>query len=326
MFKFSMLLAVLLVVFAFGCTDQANSAGEENATDGNGESVEPTETSDAGDNAATANDAVTGDFNYTPPEVGQWIAYSVEGEESEFELAIVAEEEYQGANCLWYQIVVEDEAVAQVLIDPALMAELVILGDVYMQELIADPVACIEEYMPEDGSYLTNEEAIENMMLLLNAIKQVKVNDGTQLMLLDMAGVPELVEQMIAENPEMLEQSMEMNPTEDPEFQEFMTKLETAEFSLEEVEIDGLACLQFNATHPEKGTIFFAVSEELPILPLMEATVLPNDPEEEGGSVYVSGFGYEGAENLMTGAPDQTIPLAMMLQGLASQMTPPTQQ
>jgi len=322
MFKFSMMLAVLLVVFAFGCTDQANSAGEENATDENGETAETAETSD---NSATANDAVTGDFNYTPPEVGQWIAYAVEGEDAEFEIAIVAEEEYQGANCLWYQIVVEDEAVAQVLIDPELMAELVILGDVYMQELIADPVAYIEEYMPEDGSYLTNEEAIANMMLLLNAIKQVKVNDGTQLMLLDMAGVPELVEQMIAENPELLEQSMEMNPTEDPEFQEFMAELEAAEFSIEEVEIEGLACLRFNATHPEEGSIFFAISEELPILPLMEATVLPNDPENEGGSVYVSGFGYDGAENLMTGAPDQTIPLAMMLQGMASQMAPPTQ-
>ena len=323
MFKFTMILALLLVVFAFGCTDQANSAGEENAEDANGESVETSETSD---NAAAANDAVTGDFNYTPPEVGQWIAYTVEGEEAEFEIAIVAEEDYQGANCLWYQIVVEDEAVAQVLIDPELMAELVILGDFYMQELIADPVAYIEEYMPTDGSYLSNEEAIENMMLFLNAVKQVKVNDGTQLMLLDMAGVPELVEQMIAENPEMLEESMEMNPTEDPEFQEFMAELEAAEFSLDAVEIDGLACLRFNATHPEEGTISFAVSEELPILPLMEATVLPNDPEDEGGSIYVSGFGYEGAENLMTGAPDQTIPLAMMLQGLASQFTPPAQQ
>ena len=74
----------------------------------------------------------------------------------------------------------------------------------------------------EDGTKMSNDEAMENMMLSLRAIKQVKIRQDTQLMLLDMAGVPELVEQMIAENPEMLEENMDFNPSEDPEFQEFM--------------------------------------------------------------------------------------------------------
>ena len=48
--------------------------------------------------------------------------------------------------------------------------------------------------------------------------------------------------------------------------------------------------------------------------------ILMRISEEEGGSVFVTGFGFSGAVNLITQAPDQTIPLAMMLQGMASQM------
>jgi len=145
--------------------------------------------------------------------------------------------------------------------------------------------------MPENGNIMENEEYIDNMMVGLRAIKKVKINDGTQLMLLDMAGVPEMVEQMLADNPDLLGQGMQMNPGQDEEMQEFLAELEQAEFTAEEIDMDGLACMKFTATHPD----------------------------EEGGAVMVTGYGYEGAENLMTGEPDQVIPVAMMLQGMASQ-------
>jgi hypothetical protein len=317
MTKITMILAVLLAVFSFGCADQGEPAGGAVEDGGNGEAVENNGVGESNG----SGEAVS--FEIAPPEVGQWIAYGVDGGEGEVKLSIVAEEDYQGVSCLWYQIEAGNEAVAQVLVDTDVLDELVGISGVYMEEFIADPAAYIQENIPEGGSFLENDEAMENMMLALNAIKQVKVIQESQLVLIDMAGVPELVEQMITENPDMIEQNMDFNPSEDPEYQEFITELEGAEFGMEEVEVEGLNCYQYTASHPEKGSIVAVVSTELPIVPLMEASVLPNDPEENGGRIYVTGFGFDGAENLMNGEPDQTIPLAMMLQGFASQMQAP---
>ncbi len=316
MIKITMMLAVLIAVFAFGCADQGNPEPADGTVEdgGNGEAVE---NNGAGESNASGGDV---SFEIAAPEVGQWIAYGLDGEDSEVKLSIVAEEDYQGVSCLWYQVEADGEAVAQVLVDTSVLDELIDVSGVYMEEFVADPVAYMEEYMPEDGDFMSNDESMENMMLALTAIKQVKVMQNTQLMLIDMAGVPELVEQMITENPDMIEQNMEFDPSGDPEYQEFIAELEEAEFSMEEVEVEGLNCYQYTATHPEKGSIVAVISTELPIVPIMEASVLPNDPAEDGGRVYVTGFGFDGAENLMTGEPDQTIPLAMMLQGFASQM------
>ena len=320
MIKITMMLAVLLAVFAFGCTDQGNPEPADGTVEdgGNGEAVE---NNDADESNANGGDV---SFEIATPEVGQWIAYGVDGEDGEVKLSIVAEEDYQGVSCLWYQVEAGGDAVAQVLVDTDVLDELIDVSSVYMEEFVANPVEYMEEYMPEDGSsFMSNEESMENMMLALTAIKQVKYVQDTQLMLIDMAGVPELVEQMIADNPEMIEENMDFDPTEDPEYQDFLAELEEAEFSMEEVEVQGLNCYQYTASHPEKGSIVAVISTGLPIVPIMEASVLPNDPTEDGGRVYVTGFGFDGAENLMTGEPDQTIPLAMMLQGFASQMQAP---
>ena len=318
MTKITVMLAVLLAVFAFGCAGQGDPA----PVDGNGETTENGEAIEAGNDSSS--DEVSVSYEFTAPEVGQWIAYSVDGAEGGFKLSIVAEEDYQGGPCLWYQIEIDGEAVAQVLVDPSIVEELVAVSGVYMDEFIADPAAYIRDNLPEDGSFMNNEDAVENMMLFLRAIKQVKLMQGEQLMLLDMAGVPELVEQMIADNPEMLEQSMQFD-AEDSELEEFMTKLENAEFSMEEIEDNGLDCIQYTMSHPEEGSMVAIISMELPILPIMQASAVPNDPEDEGGMISVTGFGYDGAENLMTQAPDQTMPVAMMLQGMASQMQPPAE-
>ncbi len=316
MTKIAMMFAVILAFFAFGCSEQGNPA----PVDGDVETSENGEAVEAGNAEESTSNAVA-DFDFELPEVGQWIAYSVEGEEGEFKLAVVAEEDYQGTNCLWFQIEMSGEAVAQVLVDPAVLAELVAVSGNYMSEFITDPVAYIEANMPEDGSIMSNEDAMENMMLSLTAIKQVKIMQGTELMLLDMAGVPELVEQMIAENPAMLEENMQID-TEDSEMEEFMTELENAEFSMENIEVEGLDCVEYTMSHTERGSMVAVISTELPILPLVSASVNPTDPAEEGGSVYMSGFGFDGAENLMTQAPDQTMPVAMLLQGMVSQMQP----
>lgn len=311
--RLALMLALILAVFAFGCGEQGDNPAP--AEDG-GDAAD----ADGGDAANTDGgdaDVSTGgaSFEYTAPEVGQWIAYGVEGEDGEFKLSIVAEEE----GCLWYQIEVDGEAVAQVLVDPELLDQLIDMSGEYMDDFVADPVAFVQENMPENGNIMENEEYIDNMMIGLRAIKKVKINDGTQLMLLDMAGVPELVEQMIADNPDLFDQGMQMNPGQDEEMQEFLAELEQAEFASEETEMNGLSCMRFTATHPEEGTLEAVISPELPIIPLMEARAVPNDPAEEGGVVMVTGYGYEGAENLMTGEPDQVIPVSMMLQGMASQ-------
>lgn len=311
--RIALMLALVLAIFAFGCSEQGDNPtpADDSGDDATSDSGDVTDTD--GGNAGDSGDALA--FDYTPPEVGQWIAYGVEGEEGEFKLSIVAEEE----GCLWYQIEVDGEAVAQVLVDPSLLDELIALSGENMDEFVADPVAFIEENMPENGNFMENEDSIENMMMALRAIKKVKINDGTQLMLLDMAGVPEMVEQMLAENPDLLGQGMQMDPGQDENMQEFLAQLEQAEFTAEELEMDGLVCMKFTATHPDEGTIEAVVSPELPIIPVLKASVTPNDPEEDGGVVMVTGYGYEGAQNLMTGEPDQVIPVAMMLQGMASQ-------
>jgi hypothetical protein len=306
----ALIIALILAIFAFGCGEEGNDpapAGDSG------------DTTDTGDDNGTTGDADVADFNYTAPEVGQWIAYGVEGEEGEFKLSIVAEEE----GCLWYQIEVNGEAVAQVLIDQALLGQLIELSGAKMDEFVADPVAFMEANMPEDGNVMSNPEYIDNMMLFLESVKKVKINDGSQLMLLDMAGVPELLEQMLTDNPDLLNQNMQMGPEQTAEMEEFMAELEQATFTSEVVEIEGLNCTRFIAVHEEQGTIEAVVSSELPIVPLFEARVTPNDPEEEGGVIIVTGYGFEGAENLMTGEPDQIIPVAMMLQGMASQFENP---
>jgi len=305
----AVMLAFILAIFALGCGEEGNNPAP---ADENGETTDTGDTGDNGNSTETGDIAV---FDYVEPQVGQWIAYGVEGEEGEFKLSIVAEEE----GCFWYQIEVDGEAVAQVLIDAALLGQLIDISGEYMDEFVADPVAFLEANMPEDGNIMSNQEYIDNMMLFLGSVKKIKINDGTQLMLLDMAGVPELVEQMLAENPDLLSQSMQIDPEQDAEMQEFITELEQAEFAVEEVLIGEVTCMRFTATHPEEGTIEIAFSGELPIMPLMEARVTPNDPEKDGGVVMVTGFGFEGAENLMIGEPDQVIPVAMMLQGMAAQ-------
>jgi hypothetical protein len=311
--KIAVMFALVLALFAFGCGEEGNDPAPADSTGENGGNV---------DSIETGNGIDISSLEYTMPEVGQWIAYGVEGQEKSFKLAIVAEEDYQGAACLWYQIEVDSEAVAQVLIDPALLQAVIDLSGSYMDEFIADPVAYVTENMPENGNFMENEETIANMMTFLRSIKQIKINDGQQLMLLDLAGVPELVEQMIAENPDMISENMEINPTDSLEYQQLLTDLENAEFGIEEVTVEGLNCTQFTATNPEKGTIQIIISAELPILPVMDALVTPNDPAEVPSHVMVTGFGFEGAENLMTQVPDQVVPVAMMLQGMLSQTQP----
>lgn len=310
----AMIMAMILALFALGCGEAEDSPAP---AEGNGETADS-----EGDqiNAPVEDDGEpagpgSGTFEYTVPEVGQWIAWGVEGEDGEFKLSIVAEED----GCLWYQIEVDGEAVAQVLVDPEILDDLIVISGEYMDSFIADPVAFIEENMPENGQMMQNEEYVDNMITALEAIKKVKINDGTQIMLLDMTGVPEMVEQMLAENPDLLDQGFQMDAEADDDMEEFLAELEQAEFSAEEVTVDDLEAMRFTATHPEEGTLEAVIAPGLPIIPLMEARAIPGDPAEEGGAIMVTGYGYEGAENLMTGEPDQVIPVTMMLQGMASQ-------
>jgi hypothetical protein len=301
----AMLMAILMAIFAFGCTEEGDSPVP---ADGNGENGQT-------DNGSEETVEI-GDFDYTPPQVGQWIAYGVEGEEGEFRLSVVGEE----LGSFWYQIEVDGEAVAQVLLDAEILSSLISLSSGYMDDFAADPVAFVESYMPQDGDFMSNQEHVDNMILFLRSIKKIKIADGSQLMMLDMTGVADMVQQMIEANPDLLDSpDMDFNLGEDEEFQEFLAELENATFSIEAVTIDGLECNRFTATHSEEGSIEIVLSDQLPILPLMEARVNPNDPAEEGGYVMVTGFGFEGAADMMPGEADQVIPVSMFLQGMLSE-------
>ncbi len=263
------------------------------------------------------------------PAPGQWISYGSDTSEGEMSVAVISSEDVQGVTCLWYQFSLEDNVI-QVLVDQAMFDGLRVEMQDFMREMGDDPSEWIQANLEggDPSALFIPRDDPERMLTMIRAIKMVRIKDGEQIIALDMAGVPELVEQMIAENPDLFSQATAgMNAEPDPEFQEFMDQVQEAEFLLdhEEIAVGGrnMGCVTLAITHPDEGTISLAFSSELPIFPLAEASVDPIDPAEEGGTIFVTGFAMEGAEDLMPGPATQTIPAAMMLQGLMQQVQQP---
>jgi hypothetical protein len=259
------------------------------------------------------------------PAPGQWISYGSDSSEGEVSVAVISSEEVQGVACLWYQFSLEDNVI-QVLVDQTMFDGLRGEMQDFLREMGDDPSAWIQANLEggDPSALFIPRNDPERMLAMIRAVKMIRIKDGEQIIALDMTGVPELVEQMIAQNPDLFSQATAgMNAEPDPEFQEFMAQVQEAEFVLdhEEIAVGGgnMGCVTLAITHPDQGTISLAFSSELPIFPLAEASAVPVDPAEDGGTIFVTGFGMEGAEDLMPGPATQTIPAAMMLQGLMQQ-------
>jgi hypothetical protein len=322
----------MIITLLFGVTLLFPGCGEDPAPvateEGNGEAVTQEEpvTGDADAVLGEASEDFVAVMDEMPEAApGQWISFASDNAEGEFSIAILRSEDVAGVTCLWYQISVED-VVFQILLDQAMFDTLKDEMQVFMTEMGSDPTAWLQEnfadgntsqlFMPEDDP--------ERMLTFVRSIKMLRIKSEDEIIAIDMTGVPEMVESMIAQNPDMFDQAgAQITADSDSSFQEFFTRVQEAEFVLdfEDVTVanETMGCLTLTITHPDEGTISLAFSSELPIFPLAEASADPIDPESEGGHIYVSGFGFDGAEDLIPGPATQTIPAAMMLQGLMQQ-------
>lgn len=255
------------------------------------------------------------------PAPGQWIAFRSDQAEGELSLAVVRSEDYQGVPCLWYQMSI-DEMVFQVLVDQSYFDA--IRDDMrgYITEIGHDPAAWFAANLADgDPSNLLMPEGDPSKIVdFVRAIKTLKIEADGQIIMVTLDGIPEMLETLIADNPDFLgEAGADIAIEEDLDFAEFMAAVQEAQFVLEHTTLSvagtDLDCVVLSVAHQGTGRLEIAMSAGLPILPLAHASVVPDDPDEQGGKIYVSGFGFEGAEDLLPGAPDMTFPAAMMIQG-----------
>ncbi len=327
LFRRTMIIALLLGVSLLfsGCGEGPAPVATD---EGNGETVTPDEpvTGDADAVLGEASEDFIAVMDEMPEAApGQWISFRSDEAEGEFSIAILRSEVVQGVTCLWYQVAVED-AVFQILLDQAMFDTLKDEMQVFMGEMGSDPTAWLQTNFAEGNTsqlFMPDDDPAR-MMTFVRSIKMIKIKSEEEIIAIDMTGVPEMVESMIAQNPDMFDQAgAQITADSDSSFQEFLTKVQEAEFVLdfEDVTVanETIGCLTLAISHPDEGTINLAFSSELPIFPLAEASADPLDPENEGGRIYVSGYGFDGAEDLIPGPATQTIPAAMMLQGLMQQ-------
>lgn len=263
--------------------------------------------------------AIMSDMPQAAP--GQWITFKSDQAEGELSIAILRSEDFQGVSCLWYQISF-DEGVFQVLVDQGAFDAAKDDMREFIQEMGSDPIAWIQANLvdgdPSDVFMPDNDPA--RMMTLIRGIKMIRIGSDGQIIAVDMNGVPELLESMLAQNPDFFsETGAGITVDSETDFQDFTDSVQEAEFHLEFIQMPvadaTLGCLTLSASHPEVGSMNLAFSSELPIIPLAEASLVLNDPDQQGGRVFVSGFGFDGAEDLLPGPADMTFPAAMMLQG-----------
>lgn len=326
----SKLLFIVVMVIGlafFGCGEQADQAG--NGDDGDNGGVV---SDDNGDDNGDAGDheviAIEG-FDMDTPEmaVGQWIEFGADDYPETVTISVVGTENNQGTECYWVQISAPD-FVGQVLVDPVGMKNA--MGDYKEQfgTFVADPAAYIRENMSDTGGVaemFSSEDNIGTAVEFISAIRIIKIEQQGTVMAIDLAGVPEFLEEMM-DDPAFQEQFQQgfaqgFDAEGGPEgLNEIMNELDKIEFGMTETSIDiagnTLHGMEFSIVHPE-GEAEAIISAELPLIPLAYAKV---SGDGETHTVEVKGYGFSGAENLLPGEPAQTIQAMMFLQGMQSQM------
>lgn len=331
------LIAMMIIGLAFfGCGEQAEEGGNgdvtdggdtgEVVTDGGGEDVGEDVGETGGDTGETVS--IEG-FDFDTPEmaVGQWIEFGADQMPQTVRISVVGTEMNQGTECYWVQLSAGD-FVGQVLVDPEGIDAA--MADYHEQfgEFAADPAAYIRENM-SDATGMANmfgsQESMDMALEFIRALRMVKFEQQGMVMAVDLAGVADWLEGMM-EDPAFQEQFQQgftqgFNAEGGQEgLDTIMEELDNMDFAFAQTEVDVagdmMSGLEFSIQHPE-GRISVVLSSELPLIPLAYAEV---SDEGETHYVEVRGYGFSGAQDLLPGAPAQTIQAMMFLQGMEQQM------
>lgn len=286
------------------------------------------------DSTAVTSDqnAPSFDFQTRDLAVGQWISYGADQDSARVTFSVVAQEALAGTDCFWIQIEAEDAAF-QILVDPVKLGEAMNKASDAANEFYADPAAYLQANMPgTTEQFFTTDENIQNIMTLISAVKMVKMSENGTIMAYDLTNVPATL-QPVLEDSAFLAQlqagvTMNMQGTDAENMTDSLVqKLSEFEFDAENTTMDiagsTLEGSSFTITGTDRNAeIFF--SSDLPIFPLAFASA--TDSTGEAHTISVRGFGEDGAENLMPGAPAQTVDIAPMIQMMIMQMQSQMQQ
>lgn len=334
------ILVMIMGIAVFGCGEQPEQSGDTTADSGDSGDV-AADTDGHGteapiDNGDTSEDGemhapIGGGIDMESPDlaVGQWIEFGADEMPETVRIAVVGTETNQGDECYWVQFSGEG-FVAQILMDPS---GLDIAMEGYQEQMdvfFEDPADYIRNNMSDAGGMAQmfgNEESIDMALEFISAIRMIKFDQGGMVMAIDMTGVPEFLAEMMSD-PSFQDSFEEgfmqgFNQEQGQEgLDEMIAELDNMEFSFQNTAVEAagsqLEGMEFSIDHPElKLSIVF--SNELPIIPLAYASVYSAE-ENETHTIQVRGFGFSGAENLMTAEPAQVIPAMMFLQGMTQQM------
>lgn len=334
---------MLLGIAFFGCGDQAEEgATGETMEDGNGEAVdggdgEVIEEGDGEDTGDLSDEggpqegriAAMGAFDLTTPAmaVGQWIEFGADNMPQTLRISVVGSEVNRGTDCYWVQLSVDD-FVGQLLVDPEGI-ELAMAGyEEQFGDFAADPVSYIRDNMSDAegmANLMGSGENMETALELVRAVRMVKFEQQGTVMAVDLAGVADWLEEMMQE-PAFQEQFQQgFTQGFDAEggqegLNTIMEELENVDFGFSETDMDvagqNLSGMELIVEHPD-GSLRAVISPELPLVPLAYAEA---SGDGETHFVEVRGFGFSGAQDLLPGAPAQTIQAMMFLQGMEQQM------
>lgn len=324
-------MLALLVSFGSGCGETPERADESQS-----EAVD-VETGEEGEDSGEADIDTELDIDIelpdisldvTDPEVGQWISYGADASPEKVTISIVGSEVFQGDNCYWYQFEGPD-FVMKLLADYSELEAATEAFEESWGEFAGDPAHHIQQMLETGGedwatSMMGDEEALENGMKFLRALKLVVIEENGMLMAYDISGIAHVIEPLL-ENPEMLGSmtGFEMDTGEAGEDfnpEEIIETLEDIKFSAETTSFDvaghSLGCHLFSVEYePENVYLEIVFSNDLPIIPLAYAKVIA---EGEEHFVEVVDFGWTGAVDQLPGQPVQTIDVSEMLAGFAA--------
>ncbi len=324
MSRYLMVLMMLSVAF-MACGGQAGEAGSggEDVAQAAGTVENAAQTSETGGSTSG------GDFDFTTSdlEVGQWIEFGIDGGDETFKIAVVGTEMNQGDECYWIQVSSGD-FVGQILVEPEGLKTATANYEDFFGEFAEDPKAYIRDRLADVddmAGVFTAEEGKEVALDFLRAVRMLKFKQQDMVMAIDLQGVADFIENMM--NDPAFDEQFTRGFTQgfkeeggQEDLDKVAEELEKMDFNFEKTAVgvagNTVQGFEVSVNHPD-GSVEIVFSPELPIVPLAHVEA---SGDGETHVVEVTGYGFSGAENLMPGAPDQTLPAMMFLQGMQQQM------
>jgi hypothetical protein len=262
MSKLMLVLAMIMGLAVFGCGEQPDAGSQAGGADSTSVAGGGTVVEDGGANGHGASDAA---FDLDTPDlaVGQWIEFGADELAETVMISVVDTEINQGTECFWVQIS-GPGFVAQMLIDPSGLEIALADYQVQMDDFFADPAAYIRDHMgstEQMANMFGNEESMDMALEFIRAIRMIKFDQGGgAIMAIDLAGVPEFLEQQMAD-PAFQEnfrqgfaQGFDSEQGQEG-LNEVMDKLDEMEFAFNEttVEAGGSSVdgIEFSINHPD---------------------------------------------------------------------------